>query len=692
MRSVSHHDLTLQWARDRFLWLPAALAVGIGTYFSLSHEPHPAHIVGILIASIIMLIFYHGVRKRYAHPAPFLCGIACVGLGFCLAFFHTHIRSTPMIDDFYKDVDVKGHISRIEDRPTGQRITLEHVHIYKNESQRILQRVQSLRLNDTKAHPYHIGDFLHVTATLVPFSGPLTPNGMHMRRQAYFDGLSAQGRIKNLKSITPYSPADQSYRERIRHILTSWRHTMSQMLYERMSPSTRAIAMALVTGEKAYISDSARQAFVDAGIAHILAISGLHLSIIAAFLFMLIRRSLALSMTIAERYPIKTIAAISVIGVTFMYMLIAGAGYPVQRAFLMTSLAMLALCVNRSPFSLRLLAIAALVILSAAPHSLLTASFQLSFAAVVALVSFHESCLTRMLAWGRQGGRIRKTVTYIGGMLGTTCVATLATTPFTIFFFNRFTVQALLGNMLAIPLVSIVVMPLAFVCTLCLSLPPIPLVYRLWDASLNLLQNIAYFVASCPGSAIRVPTPPLWVIIIIVVGGLWLMLMRSPPYVWRNVSMPGLRLWGLIPITIGTYSLTQDFTPDVILTKKTIVYKDQDSVYAAPGSASFEVKILTQYFGAYTSKTWSDTQTSTQGVQMIQVPHYPYRVPYIPIQKGTFLIVTNGWMSQRAKNAFSHKNIHTYDRNALTSGAVLGFFKGHSTPLVCHDTAQRPWT
>ena len=194
-------------------------------------------------------------------------------------------------------------------------------------------------------------------------------------------------------------------------------------------------------------------------LAHLLAISGMNLSLVIGFLFVGTRMALAAIPPLALRYPIKKIAAIPAWCGGLFYLLVTDATVPTQRAFVMASFVLLAVALDRTAISLRLVAIAAAAVMLLAPESMLGPSFQMSFAAVVALIAAYEKWGGAFARWKADGGGLRRVAFYLGGVLGATTLAGIATAPFAIYHFNRFALLSVPANMLAEPLTSLWIMP-----------------------------------------------------------------------------------------------------------------------------------------------------------------------------------------------------------------------------------------
>jgi competence protein ComEC len=200
------------------------------------------------------------------------------------------------------------------------------------------------------------------------------------------------------------------------------------------------------------------------------------------------------------RYPAKKWAALAALAGAFFYLLLSGATVPTQRAFLMLAAVLAAVVLDRTAISMRLVAWAAVLVLLVAPESLLSASFQMSFAAVTALVAVYEALSGRSSAWRSGAGRVRKLGLYVSGVLLTTVVAGLATAPFALYNFNRFALYGVAANMIAVLLTGLWVMPWA-ICALVLmpfGLEAVALAPMGWG--IDAVVSVAETVAAWPGA------------------------------------------------------------------------------------------------------------------------------------------------------------------------------------------------
>lgn len=531
----SLHTLLMAEKKRWFLWWPVGMGVGIGYYHNLTREPNPTWALSLcfLIMTLAFGVAFYTRRKDvfYATPLPFLLGsIASIALGFGLSQWETWRLSTPMLEAPLRDITLKGALKNIERRePNQSRITLTDLTLNHEDTHTTLPNTVKLKTPSRIINAFQPGDVLTLKADLLPISPPASPVAYHYRRACYFEGIGAVGRVKY---VVAHAPALQNFLSRMRYNLT-------QNLRSALPGQRGEIAAALVTGDRSGISSPMRDAFANAGIAHILAISGLHVSLVAGMLFFTLRRLLSI---MRFPFPLKKVAALLVIPATLSYVAIAGFGFPAIRAFIMVSLIMLAIMVDRQPLSMRSVALAATVVLGLFPSALLSVSFQLSFAAVIALIAFYEKRWVSVGDWLPQS-RLMRLVVYTLSIVFTTLIATLATTPFTLVTFNRFTLQAVLGNMVAIPLTGVWVMPLAIASVLSLAWGGFAFLFTLWGLGIEGLIQTALWVSALPGAAIDVATPHPLYLLTFVAGGLWLCLWRRA---WRFagvVAALGAHLW-----------------------------------------------------------------------------------------------------------------------------------------------------
>jgi competence protein ComEC len=313
-----------------------------------------------------------------------------------------------------------------------------------------------------------------------------------------------------------------------------------------------AIAVALLTGLRGALPDHIWDDWAVAGIIHLLSISGLHMALVAGTVFFAVRIALALAPPLALRLPAKKLAALLALIGAFGYLLISGASVPAVRSFIMTALMLLAVMVDRNPFSMRLVAFAALVLLLLQPENLIGASFQMSFAAVVALIAVYETGAAKRPPGAH--GLDWRLIMYVAGCALTTVVASAATTPFSIYHFSRFSTYGVVANLIAVPLSGIWIMPLGMLGILLIPFGLADFCFVLMAQGIEIIIAVAAFVADLPGASLAVQRPPLSALLLTVLGGLWLCLWRTA---WRRL--------GLLGVAAGLLLMLLDEPPDLLI-------------------------------------------------------------------------------------------------------------------------------
>jgi competence protein ComEC len=419
-------------------------------------------------------------------------------------------------------------------------------------------RIRLTRSGEVDPRP---GDRIELPAVLLPPRGPVAPGAFDFRRRAWFDGIGAVGYA--------IGPAElQARREgRAAAALARTRDEASRRILGAIDGAPGAVAAALLTGDRAAITDWVYDAMRDSGLAHLLAISGLHVGLVAGIVFFAVRALLALDERLALRRPIKKWAALAALAAAGAYTLMVGAPVPTQRAFLMTGLVLAAILVDRTAVSMRLVAIAAAVILALRPESLLGPSFQMSFAAVVALVATYEALAGPATRWRANAGWAALPLLYLGGVALTTVVATLATAPYAVYHFQRLATYGVLANLAAVPLTAFWIMPWGIVAFALMPLGLEELALRPMGWGIEALLAIAENAAGWPGAASAVPAMPGWGLGLMTAGGLWLCL-------WRRAW----RLAGLAAVAAGVASLWLAPRPDILVSQdaRLIAVRDAD--------------------------------------------------------------------------------------------------------------------
>lgn len=544
--------------RERWLlWLPVAAGLGIALYFSLPSEPPPWLAPSLFVPLAFAVGRYWQQRGRGASPpwGPWLIGVSAIALGWSAAQFRTHAVEAPVLDRRGAYV-VEGRVLLVEDRVRGERLTLGAPLIHDMDAASTPTRLRFSRRSTEP--PITPGDWVRTRAMLMPPSPPSEPFGFDFARQAYFKRLGAVG--YSLGELEWLAGTDQW---QISLALARLRQDLAIEIDAAIAGDAGAVGVALLTGLRGAIPDHVWHNMQVAGVAHLLAISGLHLGLVAGTLFFVVRIALALMPPLALRLPTKKVAAVLALIGAFGYLLLTGGTVPTQRAFIMTALMLLAVMVDRNPFSMRLVAWAALVVLLVQPESLLGASFQMSFAAVVALIAAYETGVGQRPEGA--SGLDWRLIMYVGGVALTTIVATLATAPLAVYHFGRLATYGVAANLIAVPLTGFWIMPLGL---LGLALVPFGLAsvcFAWMGVGIEWMLAVAATVAEWPGAAIGVAKPPNAALIATLLGGLWLCLWRRP---WRRFGLLGAAVGGVLTLLHDQPDLLVDARAQIVAVRQ----------------------------------------------------------------------------------------------------------------------------
>ncbi|ATG35759.1 ComEC/Rec2-related protein [Phaeobacter piscinae] len=523
MRALGVLDGLLQSQRgDLFPWVPVLFGIGIGLFFSLRVEPGLAHYLwGTGMASAALAMLWRGDRQD---AVVFLGWILLlVALGFATAGLRAHTVEAPVLQ--YRSYGaVEGRVIAIDRSARDRlRITLDQPFLDRNSPDQTPARVR-LSLPDGARVP-RIGDRVMTTAHLMPPQGPVEPHGFDFRRHAWFQQLGAVGYTRVPVLIVSHGPRDLPVEQ--------LRQRLSTGIRSQMPVATGGFASAITTGDRSAIPRAALEALRASNLAHLLAISGLHMGLLAGVVFGGLRLLLALAPAIAQRLDTKKVAAVGALLTASAYLLLSGMQVASTRAYIMVAMMLVAVLLDRRALSLRVVALAAMVILLLRPESLLSPGFQMSFAATTALIVIFGGLRDRLTPSSPRWLRM------VAGVVLSSLIAGLATAPFGAAHFNMISHYGLLANVLAVPVMGALVVPAA-VLALCLA--PVGAAWAglaLMDLGISWILFVANWVAALDGAQGAVTMPPASVLPLMAFGGLLLGL-------WRG----RLRLLG-VPVLIG---------------------------------------------------------------------------------------------------------------------------------------------
>jgi competence protein ComEC len=518
---ASHWRAAAEDERARlFLWAPVALGLGVASYFSLSSEPGYMTGAALLLAALIVKF----ALPRATLTAALAAGAVLAALGFFAAKARVEWVRAPVLGKILVNVAVTGRIERIEPKATrGERITIA-VETLGDLSAAL--RPERVRVRTMKSQGgLKPGDRVSFRATLSPPAKPALPGGFDFARTAWFERLGGVGYTFSAIKIEPRRH-NASLQEQFFLGIESIRQSISARVHAALPGETGAIAAALITGERAGISQQTNDAFRGSGLFHILSISGLHMVVMAGAVFFSVRFLLALIPALALRFDIRKCAALAGIMGALAYLAISGGAFATVRSAITILIMFGAILIGRPALALRNVAIAAFVILLAFPESLFDAGFQMSFAAVTGLVATYEAVRQRFRQRGERHPVLQVGM-FFGGIVLSTLVASAAVAPFAAYHFHQSQQYAVLANLIAIPVCNFLVMPAALAA---LVLMPFGLEQlALWPMGkgIDAMAWCAAKVAALPGATGHIPAIPPLAFVLFAFGGLWLALWQG---------------------------------------------------------------------------------------------------------------------------------------------------------------------
>jgi competence protein ComEC len=441
--------------RRLFVVLPPAVIAGLVTSVAGARQPDPTFLALVPLACAFAL----PVAWRHIVALRVLALGAAFWLGFSLlaihgALFGTAMLARPAYGTYELRVD-----EVISEPASGPRIVVSAITPVAGARALPIRRARIVVRGGPHLTP---GDIIRAPVRFYPVPGSVVPGGFDTQFHAYFDGIGAYGNTTRAVEILHTETA--STPECVVDVL---RRAIGARIDSVLDQPSAGIARALITGDQSAVGEDARKVMATAGLAHVLSISGLHLTLVAGSVFVTLRMLLALSERIARHLPVKRVAAAGGIAAALLYFTISGGSVAAIRATIMIILVLGAVIFGRRALTMRNVAIAASIVLLTDPASVFRPSFQLSFSAVVALIGAWELSRGRE---GRERSLPGRFLGYFGGIAVTSLVAGAATLLFSIYHFQQTSPLGVLGNLVSLPLVGFVMMPSAMLAALAMPL------------------------------------------------------------------------------------------------------------------------------------------------------------------------------------------------------------------------------
>ena len=533
--------------RGRFAPLLAvALAAGAALYYVLPTEPTPRTGPAVILAGLSLVLIG---RARWPVLTLGLLA-AAFGIGFGVAQFTT-ARAPPQPELPTRATIITGTVAMIEPLPQGRRVTLSSPRLGAPglADGPALARTLRIRLRPGDTQPIATGDILRIRAMLLPPSGAPLPGGWDVQFDAFHTGSAGFGYALNpVERLAAPPPSGLTAR------LQALQEAIMLRIHAALPGAIGKLAAGLMVGGTTAIAPEDQAAFRNSGIYHLLSISGLHLAIAMGLVFAAVRLLLAAVEWTALHLPTKAIAALCALAAGGFYTLLTGSQVPMLRSFAAACLVTLAILVGRRAISLRAWGLALAVVLLAAPYEVARVSFQMSFAATLALIAGFEALrpwLTRVAAQGRWPHRA---AAWLAALVLTSALAGTASAPFGAYHFGAVQLYYIVANMVAVPITSVLVMPAAVIALVLMpfDLEFLALIPMGWGV--QGLLAIGQAVSAWPQAVIPVPHIAPWGLAAYSLGLAWLA-------IWRT----RLRLFGLLGIAAGLLSAPLYRAPDILV-------------------------------------------------------------------------------------------------------------------------------
>lgn len=522
-----------------FPWLPIVFSIGVAAYFSTRSEPA---LVVLWAAAGASVIFFALTFRAGAVWGPIFIGIGFVLAGFGWAGARAHLVSAPVLDWRYYG-PVEGRLVGLDRSASDAvRLTFDQVVLRGVAPDQTPARVRISLHGDQGFTDLMAGSTYILTAHLSGPRGAVEPGGFDFRRHAWFLRLGAIGYTRTPVLALETRKAEVG--------LLHFRLSLADRVRRALPGQSGAMAAALLTGDRSEVSQKTLKDLRYTNLAHLLAISGLHMGLLVGVVFFVSRYVLACVPWVALRWPVKRIAAFAALLAAAGYLALSGGNVATERAFIMAAVALTAVMLDRRALSLRAVALAAMIVLFLRPEALMSPGFQMSFAATTALVAVF-SALRSEAGWP-----VPKWVKPILATVLSSAVAGLATAPVGMAHFNILSHYGLIANLSTVPLMGIWVIPWGAIAMMVmpLGLESWPLTAMGWG--IDWILFVADQITRWPGVRSSISSPTASVLPVMALGAAWLV-------IWQGRG----RLIGLVPIIVSVFFWVGTDRPDLLISE-----------------------------------------------------------------------------------------------------------------------------
>lgn len=632
--------------RRLFLLLPFLMIAGLIASAAVRFAPDPLALgsVGAAIAVAVPLTWRRlAILRAVTLLAAFWAGFALLTVHGAL--FGTTMLARPVFGTYAVTVD-----EVLSEGPDGGRFVVSAI-APQGEARPL--SIRRARLAIDGPTDLSSGDVITARFRFAPVPGPAVPGGFDSQFHSYFDGIGAYASV--IASVTSVTPAESATAGRVTDGI---RRAIGGRIDAALAQPAAGIARALVTGDQSGVTEEAREVMSTAGLAHVLSISGLHLTIVAGGVFAALRMALSFWTGLSRRVSAKRLAAAGGILAALLYFSISGGNVAALRATIMIVLVLGAVIVGRRALTMRNVAVAALFVIVSDPASVFRPSFQLSFAAVVALIGAWE------LSRGGEGGEhglLRQILGYFGGLAATSLVAGAATLLFSAYHFQQTSPLGVLGNLVSLPLVGFVMMPAAVLAVLAMPLGIEGPFLAAMGWSIDRMLDVARLVASMSTGIDASPLLTPAALAIGLAGLCWFAFLRDR---WR--------LLGPVAMVPAVLLFALDRPPDVLISDSTqaVAVRFADGMRLIDGKpGSFAVGVWEETYGGAIGAATPDDPVGCDSIGCIATPGFALALVEDPAGFYEECASADVVVTRRRAPAVCHAPL-VIDADALARGGV----------------------
>lgn len=551
---------------------PFMMIAGILLYTATVYEPIP--VILVILSLVLPIALY--LWRTSATIMPLLFLLSGIWVGFNLLPIHGKMFGTEMLyGSFFGQFSARVDAIHSNDSDRA-RIIISEITSLEGRSSPPVKRARILLPAEQVPK---VGDMIAAPMRLYRVPGPVVPGGFDSQFHAYFDGIGAFGSATGPVVITQTEQGGNIFR-----FVQNLRDFIGQRIDATLAAPISGIARALIIGDQGQVDPDIRSDLAAAGLAHVLAISGLHLSLVAGGVFAAVRMALAGSYVLGQIINVKKTAALAGMAAALTYLVISGASVSAIRATLMLLLVFGAVLAGRKALTMRNVAFAAIFVIIVDPASIFRPSFQLSFAAVTALVGAYEGYQR-----GFSGPKnwFRKFVSAMGAIALTSMIAGAATALFAAYHFQQVAPFGMFGNMIAIPLVSLVVLPAALIAVLLMPLGIEPVFLKTMGWGIEKIITVAEHISSFGAGLVSAPILGPTALMIGVAGLGWF------AFFHQRVRFFGLAFAALMLPVFGTLP-----APDIMIA---------DSTKAVAARLDKQLELISGRANSFAVRAWSET-------------------------------------------------------------------------------------